>query len=376
MVATDQVPLRSPSRFSRSVLRSWTGIGLLAVSLLTSTLSFSASSATTGPAVGADAPTLERAGAVCVAGGPCAIGDTGPGGGIVFYDAGSLQPWGRYLEAAPAGWSGSQTDPQVMWCQTSTEISGAAGTAIGTGATNTAAMLAACSSGAATVVAQGTAVTPSPESSGSEVLVPSAPRAIRVTAGTRSAIIAWKAPAEPGASAVLRYRVTAIPFRVSVPGGRFCSTKTTSCRVTGLRAGESYRFMVVARNKSGRGAQATSTTVPIPQSRAVPQTRAAEPKFVDPKFMDPKFMDPSSTAQMLAIYAGGGKTDWFVPSKDELDALFQQRVTVGGTWSGYWWSSSQVDANNAWTQTSAHGGLFAVPSPKSGLAGVRPVRAF
>ena len=29
----------------------------------------------------------------------CSVGDVGPGGGIVFYDAGSQQVWGRFLEA-------------------------------------------------------------------------------------------------------------------------------------------------------------------------------------------------------------------------------------------------------------------------------------
>ena len=43
-----------------------------------------------------------------------AIGATGPGGGKVFYDAGSAQSWGRYLEigtgtGAPFAWSGNTT---------------------------------------------------------------------------------------------------------------------------------------------------------------------------------------------------------------------------------------------------------------------------
>ena len=51
-------------------------------------------------------PTKPAA-ALCVVGNPCAMGTKGQGGGIVFYDAGSSQSWGRYLEAAPAGWSWS-----------------------------------------------------------------------------------------------------------------------------------------------------------------------------------------------------------------------------------------------------------------------------
>ena len=84
-----------------------------------------------------------------------AIGVTGPGGGIVFYDAGSDQSWGRYLEAAPSGWFGTlgeTADPAgLQWkingvnCKDDVvAITGAVGTAIGTGRANTTAITVAC----------------------------------------------------------------------------------------------------------------------------------------------------------------------------------------------------------------------------------------
>jgi len=64
------------------------------------------------------------------------IGDTGPGGGIVIYDAGSTLSWGRYIEAATTATSPSWVDAGYAWCgDTSTAIT--IRTAIGTGLQNT-----------------------------------------------------------------------------------------------------------------------------------------------------------------------------------------------------------------------------------------------
>jgi hypothetical protein len=162
------------------------------------------------------------------------IGDRGPGGGIVFYDAGSQQPWGRYLEAAPAGWNGGGSDPQIYWC--ASWAVRPTSTLIGTGGTNTQPNALECSSGA----------------------------------------------------------------------------------------------IVTAR-----------------------------------------------------AYSGGGLTDWFLPSKDEMNALFQRKNLVGGfTVGGNYWTSSRVDMNyhgyqyadRMWEQYIEDGGQGATTVDFA--MSVRPVRAF
>ena len=92
----------------------------------------------------------------CAAGGACKVGDTGPGGGVVFFDAGTQQSWGRYLEVAPSSWSGAASDPVATWCperKAGFTATVRTGSDIGSGAANTKAIVKACGSASAAGVA-------------------------------------------------------------------------------------------------------------------------------------------------------------------------------------------------------------------------------
>jgi hypothetical protein len=92
----------------------------------------------------------------CANGGACAVGDIGPAGGVVFYvsnsgsinSAANISEGGTYLEAAPSPFSATTYN----WCEGPsnpyTTLLGASGTAIGTGAANTATALTSCTGGA------------------------------------------------------------------------------------------------------------------------------------------------------------------------------------------------------------------------------------
>ena len=86
----------------------------------------------------------------CANGGVCAVGDRGPGGGIIFYKDLTRAVGSQYFEAACAGWSdgtcgGSDlTDPTAQWGCFGTLIAGADGTNIGTGEKNTTDIVTGC----------------------------------------------------------------------------------------------------------------------------------------------------------------------------------------------------------------------------------------
>jgi hypothetical protein len=81
-----------------------------------------------------------------------------------------------------------------------------------------------------------------------------------------------------------------------------------------------------------------------------------------------------SAAKLCRDYTGGGKTDWFLPSLDELNELYTQRVTVGGFANGWYWSSSEGNASDAWLQDFFNG--FQGSTIKFNDIRVRAVRAF
>ncbi|MDQ3017007.1 MAG: DUF1566 domain-containing protein [Bacteroidota bacterium] len=45
-----------------------------------------------------------------------------------------------------------------------------------------------------------------------------------------------------------------------------------------------------------------------------------------------------------------GYSDWYLPSKDELNKLYLNRVAIGGFGSEYYWSSSEFSSTHAWRQ--------------------------
>jgi hypothetical protein len=88
--------------------------------------------------------------------------------------------------------------------------------------------------------------------------------------------------------------------------------------------------------------------------------------------------NPAAKACDDSTAGGLGTGTWFLPSKDELAAMYTNlhmaTPSVGGFGTGYYWSSSEYNSGHAWYQnfntgTQGYNG-------KAGQSSVRAVRTF
>jgi|GEM_PF-1576448 len=76
-------------------------------------------------------------------------------------------------------------------------------------------------------------------------------------------------------------------------------------------------------------------------------------------------------------FVSNGCQDWFLPNKEQLNQLYLNKGAVGGFADnhGYYWSSSEYNADIAWLQNFSNGTHYVI-SKTYGLDRVRAVRAF
>jgi hypothetical protein len=79
-------------------------------------------------------------------------------------------------------------------------------------------------------------------------------------------------------------------------------------------------------------------------------------------------------AKLCRDYRGGGYSDWYLPSRDELGWLFNSKVAIGGFANAYYWGSTQTTYNFACAQNFATGIMY--NNSENTLSCVRAVRTF
>lgn len=81
-------------------------------------------------------------------------------------------------------------------------------------------------------------------------------------------------------------------------------------------------------------------------------------------------------ARICDGYAGGGFTDWFLPSKDQLDKLYSNRMFVGGFSEEIYWSSTEFDVASVWVQDFTNGQQHLDNSSDGANVHTRAIRTF
>lgn len=397
-------------------------------------------------------PPAESAASCINTGEGCAVGMTGPGGGIIFYDAGSTQWWGRFLEAETSTRVATQPiGPLATPVNTPGDTAADRQTmAIGMGRINTA-RLRASNSPLATSVNSGDWFIPSKDeldalydywklnstgfkygavpvwtSSESEDLFywyqlfhdgTQFTDANGIIAGLKSNLTATKSQKHSGSGflAAQMYVVLVRAFPqtdqnppapslvTAVTSNVSCQSSSFNCQIGDQGPGGGIIVYDAGSNKSwGRYLEIAPKSCEV--SRVAYSKGSTDDIFYsDAELLLSKALGTgrSNTSRLRIILAPAamatatacnGLSDWFLPSKGELNEAFRQLshsriglqlTPIGQFERGYYWTSSDYNGKTAWTQYFADGQQFdrvqtltGNMKPPARPFYVRPMRAF
>jgi len=177
------------------------------------------------------------------------------------------------------------------------------------------------------------------------------------------------------------------------PTGSCLNTTTIGavCTEGGLYAGtyNGYTYMTT-------GSNCNNSTTPTCDEHATPASRAADTlnrTFGNTALTHNASSTVDGVSNVEEIFAAegtdsdaqaawfcdqmtyAGYSDWFLPAKDEIDAVLEDnKADLGGFAGAYYWSSTEHNSNIAWSQYFADGTHHT--NAKSGSARVRCVRRF
>ena len=361
----------------------------------------------------------------CSAGGAntvCNIGDIGPGGGIVFYDAGKDEYWGRYLEIAPKACEGvklpwrpagnSETVYEGSSGQTAAELRVLA-KGVGMGKINTRIITLALG-GKGTYAAKY-----AEDLKCNEVVdwfLPSKDeldlaynRLAQNRVGGQDSPVGgfnkgyyWTSTDYNNTTAWTEYfmdgqqfdrvqtlsgnnKPPANPFRVR-PIRAFGTNNVVlscaqggACKIGDIGPGGGKVFYVapdllVVNGKSARYLEATTFEVATKWSCLAGYKKLGTRTNIGSGAYNTSLMKKACPGFYdEKLNPGGDKTDWFVPSRDELNELWRI-LDQGKISDNFYWSSSETDGNYAWLQYFGTG--YQDNDDKYYTYYVRPVRAF
>ncbi len=251
---------------------------------------------------------------------------------------------------------------------------------------------------------------PSAASNSVVTTVPDAPTIGTAVAGTGNAqaTVSFTAPSSDGGSVITSYTATSSPGAIT---GTLSQSGSGSITVTGLTIGTAYTFTVTATNDIGTSlASAASNSITPRQAQVgdfyqggvvfyilqsgdtgyiAGETHGLIAAVQDQSFVirwdNGSYVTTEATgtaigtgsanttaiisaqgppvtsyaAGLAGAYTGGGYTDWFLPSKDELNKMYLNRSTINTTAAAnsgsdftndVYWSSTEYSSSNAWGQ--------------------------